>query len=104
MLHLCYKTEGSFFFFWSYMTVPANWQGRIFLTTDYSLHISSVNENDFGIFKCEQHELMASVSETYKLYQGKMRKRHITNICYILDNNPDITYIDDCYLNTGPTC
>ncbi|XP_058252912.1 CD4-1 molecule isoform X2 [Hemibagrus wyckioides] len=52
--------------------VPLNWQGRISLTTDFSLHISNVTAIDFGIFKCDQHELVNSISDTYKLYQVTM--------------------------------
>ncbi|KAK3551117.1 hypothetical protein QTP70_014017, partial [Hemibagrus guttatus] len=51
---------------------PPNWQGRISLSTDFSLKISPVTENDFGIFECVQYELTDRTTDKYKLYQVKM--------------------------------
>ncbi|KAB5587060.1 hypothetical protein PHYPO_G00008570 [Pangasianodon hypophthalmus] len=48
------------------------WQGRLSLTSDWSLIISPVLESDFGIFRCEQHELVSSTTNRYKLYRVTM--------------------------------
>lgn len=74
--------------------MPTNWQRRVSLTENFSLRISPVTENDFGIFKCDRHELMNNKVTTFKLYEGKMKKRYDTNICCVLDNNPDIMLKD----------
>ncbi|XP_047666956.1 CD4-1 molecule isoform X2 [Tachysurus fulvidraco] len=52
--------------------VPTNWQGRVSLTENFSLHISPVTENDFGTFTCDQHKLVDSKMTTFKLYEVKM--------------------------------
>ncbi|KAI5620451.1 CD4-1 molecule isoform X1, partial [Silurus asotus] len=44
------------------------WQGRISLSSDFSLIISRVNASDFGTFKCLQHELVNEQATTYILY------------------------------------
>ncbi|MCI4374712.1 hypothetical protein PGIGA_G00009090 [Pangasianodon gigas] len=52
--------------------VPKNWHGRLSLTSDWSLTISPVIESDFGIFRCEQHELVSVTTNRYKLYRVTM--------------------------------
>ncbi|MCJ8728868.1 hypothetical protein PDJAM_G00009040, partial [Pangasius djambal] len=47
-------------------------QGRLSLSSDWSLIILPVLESDFGIFRCEQHELMTTITHRYKLYHVTM--------------------------------
>ncbi|KAK2855109.1 hypothetical protein Q7C36_006978 [Tachysurus vachellii] len=56
----------------SHTQVAEKWKGRISLTENFALLITSVTENDFGIFTCDQHVLMSSKTTTYKLYEVKM--------------------------------
>ncbi|KAM9488606.1 CD4-1 molecule isoform 2-T2 [Clarias gariepinus] len=55
--------------------VPQKWQGRLSLSPDYSLIILNFNETDFGMFQCEQHELLRQFKTTYKLYEVKMSQQ-----------------------------
>ncbi|NP_001187155.1 CD4-1 molecule precursor [Ictalurus punctatus] len=45
---------------------------RFSLSSDSSLIISNVEKSDFGIFKCEQHHLVETITDTYKLYEVMM--------------------------------
>lgn len=72
----------------------SEWREGVSLSSDLSLIISNVIESDFGIFKCRQHELVDSDEATYKLYQGKMRKRYAASI-YVEYNNLDSMYMYD---------
>lgn len=44
------------------------------LTSDYSLQISPVQDFDFGVWRCEQHEFSIKTVNTYKLYHVTIPK------------------------------
>lgn len=48
---------------------------HVSLLEDFSLQISPVQELDFDVWRCEQHELTSRNSRTYKLYRGKTKYR-----------------------------
>lgn len=41
------------------------------LLPDFSLQISTVQDSDFEIWRCEQHVLTTAFKKTYKIYHGK---------------------------------
>lgn len=47
---------------------------RASLLSDFSLQISPVQDFDFEVWRCEQHELTSKSSKTYRLYPGKTEK------------------------------
>ncbi|XP_026854945.2 CD4-1 molecule [Electrophorus electricus] len=45
------------------------WQDRLSFSSDLSLFISPVLDNDFGLFRCQQHEYLTIKETKYQLYR-----------------------------------
>lgn len=61
------------------------------LTSDYSLQISPVQDFDFGVWRCEQHEFSIKTVNTYKLYHGKTKYRESVSEKQKVEKDPNFT-------------